>query len=174
MAALNAMLLSRKGGEKTIGFAAVTKELRKFTHSLETQMQRLSSSLNHLIYDLSKFKINEHRYKLMQQALLRSNSAQYEVGRQLLCQRLDTKSEQLSVDIGCALDRVIVEIEKSALTCSFGQNLAVLAKVESQSGGEYQQALMNVSNSIETIISSIDNHLKEAKDFVWHSRSEKK
>lgn len=174
LAALNAMLLSRKGGERTIGFATVTKELRKFTRSLEAQMQRLSASLNFLIYDLSNFKKNEHRFKLMRLALLKTDIVQDLLSRQLLHQQLDIKSEQLSIGINGAIDRVFVEIERSALTCSFGQNLAVLAKIESQNGGEYKQALMNVSNTIETIITSIDTNLKQARGYIQHSLLEEK
>lgn len=69
LTALNAMLLSRKGGDKTVGFAAVTKELRKFTHNLEHQMRHLSDSLNHLIFELSSSKKKHRTYQLMNLAL---------------------------------------------------------------------------------------------------------
>lgn len=165
LAALNAMLLSRKGGDKTVGFAAVTKELRMFTLNLERQMKHLSDSLNHLIFELSSSKKKHHHYHLMNLALENAKRSSY-IDLQLMTQRL--KIEKISLDDGIAnaINRVIKELDKSATVCIVGQNLAVLSKIESQTGDQYQAALANVSDTIDNIISSVDDNLQHATQYA--------
>ena len=165
LAAVNAMLLSRKGGSKTLGFAAVTKELRKFTYGLETQMQDLSDSLNRLIYELSNSKKIGHTRELMRRAM--NLTGKSNTGRsQEINRELEIRQVILDDGVNAAVIRVIKELDKSVVVCNIGQNLAVLAKIESQTGDHYQPALTNVSDMIETIITSIEDKLQSAKQFT--------
>jgi hypothetical protein len=165
LAALNAMLLSRKGGDKTVSFAAVTKELRKFTINLERQMKHLSDSLNQLIFELSSSKKKQHLNQLMNLALENAKRSS-NIDLQLMTQRL--KIEQISRDdgIAIAINQVIKELDKSATVCIIGQNLAVLSKIESQTGDQYQAALANVSDTIDSIINSVDDNLQHATRYA--------
>jgi len=166
LAALNAMFVSRRGGERTLGFATVTTEMRKFSHGLDRQMQRLANSLTELILVLSQCKKAEHTAKLMHKALEQSVSVLgIEVRREIEA-RLGSKLRKISTDIEQTAHQVFVQLEKSETICNVGQTLAVLAKIEAQSGGEYEQSLMNVSNSIETIINNIETNLKLAKQYT--------
>jgi hypothetical protein len=165
LAALNAMLLSRKGGDKTVGFAAVTKELRKFTLNLERQMRHLTDSLNHLIFELSSSKRKLHTCHLMKLALENAKRTS-NIDLQLMTQRLKINQASLDDEITIAITRVVKELDKSATVCNIGQNLAVLSKIESQTGDQYQAALANVSDTIDTIISNINDNLEHATRYA--------
>lgn len=163
LAALNAMFLSRKGGNRTVGFAAVTTEMRKFSNGLNQQMQRLADSLTKLIYVLSLCKKAEHTSSLMHRALDLSGPLLQDDVRKNIVDRIETNITDISLQIDATTQNVFKQLEQSETICNVGQNLAVLAKIESQSGGEYEAALMNVSNTIEEIILRIESNLQQAK-----------
>lgn len=169
LAALNAMFLSRKGGSRTVGFASVTTEMRKFSHGLDNQMQRLADSLNQLIYALSLCKKAEHTQALMHIALEQSRQFLHDEVHLSINLRNEQKIMKIMHLVDEASLSVFKELEKSSTICSVGENLAVLAKIESQSGGEYESGLMNVANTIENIIEKINLNLQQAKRYTGNN-----
>ncbi len=160
--ALNAMFMARKTDGMASGFGSVTTELRGFSDRLERQMQSLAEGIYQLVQLLAQL-LKQQRYR----GYLEQTSKN--IDDPLLNQQFDevlarhnSYLKQTADDFEVQKSRVLCDLEKASKLCDMGDNLAVLAKIESVGTGSLSAALKQVSEQIELTVMDIHDVLGRA------------
>lgn len=158
LVALNAMLIAKRSGERSRGFAVVSSELRVFSRKLEGAMTGLGVLIFELVRDTAAMRKQHHERrhllniqareqqmrKLMEPVLARMDERRHETGKQI-----DRDWHQLRLQ----LNRVLQ-------LCETGGSLSRSAKIEAVYGGDMSATLKQVANQIEETVNEIFSTLK--------------
>lgn len=154
LVALNAMLIAKRSGEKSRGFAVVSSELRMFSRKLEDAMTGLGALIFELIRDTTAMRKHHHerrhlhnihaRQELIAPMLVRMDERIFEAG------------EKLERD-WCKLR---FQLNSILQLCETGGSLSRSAKIEAVYGGDMSVTLKQVANQIEGTVNEIFSTLK--------------
>lgn len=147
LTAINAMLVSKRAGERSRGYAVVSGELRNFSRKLEVQMGETTLLIAGMVGDVA-FLLNQNR---SQGQIYRATHLS---GRsmELLGDAIGRKAHAISemrkklYYVGIKLDR---QVSRSLKLCESGVSLARNAKIEAVYGGAMAGTLRQVSTEVE-------------------------
>ncbi|MDH5516859.1 MAG: hypothetical protein OEY36_03440 [Gammaproteobacteria bacterium] len=160
MLALNAMLTSRKAGIDAAGYARVTTELRAFSERLESSMAQLlvmSAEMTSLVSDdVKRGRIT----RIFNQALL--DAAQRHGNHGGLSAAADASSQYS----GNRFDSIARSIERLAKLSRQGQNVAVLAKVESMHIDKDSTVLHSIGDQVGEFVAQVEEAMAVAYKYA--------
>lgn len=158
LVALNAMLVAKRSGERSRGFAVVSSELRVFSRKLEEAMTSLGSLIFGLVRDAAAMQKQnrERRYWLNTMA---GGDAARELAQPLLRHK---EASMLSTGQTIRRDwgRLQLQLSRALQLCETGGSLSRSAKIEAVYGGEMSATLKQVANQIEETVNQIFATLK--------------
>lgn len=152
LAAINAMLISKKIGKSSSGFGVVSSELRAFSRALGEAMHILMTHVSELVIQVAGM-IRLGKTLQLQQAL-----GTFAMNRQYLEAVLAHKTRLLA-EAGSALrrqqDQFASAIAHASKLCVMGLALSYSAKIEAVYGESQAAALKQVAEGVEQAIASI-------------------
>lgn len=158
MVALNAMLVAKRSGERSRGFAVVSSELRVFSRKLEGAMTVLGSLVFGLVRDAAAMQKQNRERRLWLETM-----AQGVAMRNRLQPMLRRKEESMRVsglEIRHDWSRLQLQLGRALQLCETGGSLSRSAKIEAVYGGEMSAALKQVATRIEETVNEIFATLK--------------
>lgn len=147
LTAINAMLVSRRAGEKSRGYAVVSGELRNFSRKLEVKMAETTALVSGMVGDVA-FLLNQNR---SQRQMVRATKISVR-SMDMLGIAIERKAHAISEkvneldDLGRRLEK---QVRHSLKFCESGISLARNAKIEAVYGGEMAVTLRQVSSEVE-------------------------
>lgn len=161
LVALNAMLIAKRSGGKSRGFAVVSSELRVFSHRLEEAMTGLGALIFELVRDTSAMQKHHHERHHMRIALARDGKLRDLVGPML------ARREEAMRETGAAIrkdwHKLQLQISRVLQLCEIGGALSRSAKIEAVYGGDASATLKQVANQIEETVNEIFATLKSLR-----------
>ncbi len=161
LVALNAMLIAKRSGERSCGFAVVSSELRVFSRNLQVAMADLGALIFGLVRDAAAIKKQQQRRGHFVAIALMGKPMSSKVVAVLACleERIQTTEEEIGKDwlhLGIQLGRVLQ-------LCETGRSLSRSAKIEAVYGGDMTITLKHVASRIEETVDEIFNTLKQLR-----------
>jgi hypothetical protein len=158
LVALNAMLIAKRSGEKSRGFAVVSSELRVFSRKLEGAMTGLGTLVFELVRDAAAMQKQRH-----ERHHLRITFAQGGRVRGLVEPMLVRREEAMR-ETGVAIQKdwrkLQLQLNRALQLCETGGALSRSAKIEAVYGGDMSATLKQVANQIEETVNEIFATLK--------------
>jgi replicative DNA helicase len=158
LVALNAMLIAKRSGERSRGFAVMSSELRLFSRKLEGTMGGLGTLIFGLVRDAAAMQKQQH-----EQQHLRAALAQGQQMRERVEQVLARKEEKMR-EIGKVMRQdwhnLQLQLNSVLQLCETGGFLSRSAKIEAVYGGEMSGTLKQVANKIEETVNEIISTLQ--------------
>ena len=158
LVALNAMLIAKRSGERSRGFAVMSSELRVFSHKLEGTLTGLGTLIFGLVRDAAAMQKQRH-----EQQHLRTTLAQGHQMREQLEPVLVRKEENMH-EIGKVIrqdwNNLQLQLNCILQLCETGGFLSRSAKIEAVYGGEMSVTLKQVANKIEETVNEIISTLQ--------------
>lgn len=151
---LNAMFASRSIGNGVKGFIEVTALLRDFSNRLDTQVGEISSEINNLVFQSASLTKKRRLNQLIRKALTLSSN--FESSKQLKDQSLEF--DQTLEDLTESFSR---QLSRCEFLMKIGENLVVLAKVESVSAEGAD--LTPITDAMNATIISISEDLAKSQ-----------
>lgn len=158
LVALNAMLVAKRSGERSRGFAVVSSELRVFSRKLEAAMTGLGSLIFGLVRDAAAMQKQNRARRHWLKALTQGDAA-----RDLAQPILLNKEESMRAtgqEIRRDWSRLQLQLSRALQLCETGGSLSRSAKIEAVYGGEMSATLKQVANQIEGTVNQIFDTLK--------------
>lgn len=158
LVALNAMLVAKRSGEGSRGFAVVSSELRMFSRKLEEAMTGLGAMVFGLVGDAAAMQkqIRERRHWL-------NTMEGGDAARDLAQPMLRHKEESMRLTeqtIRRDWRRLQLQLGRALQLCETGGSLSRSAKIKAVYGGEMSATLKQVANQIEETVNQIFVTLK--------------
>ncbi|GAO37385.1 chemotaxis protein [Sulfuricella sp. T08] len=158
LVALNAMLVAKRSGEKSRGFAVVSSELRVFSRKLEVAMTGLGALIFGLVRDAAAMQkqSRERRHWL-------NTVAHGGPGADLVAPMLARKEETMGStgqEIRSDWHKLQIQLGRVLQMCETGGALSRSAKIEAVYGGDMSATLKQVANQIEETVNEIFSTLK--------------
>lgn len=154
LVALNAMLIAKRSGEKSRGFAVVSAELRVFSRKLAVAMAELGVLIFDLTRDAAAMRKQHHELR----HLLNINV------KQELIEPVLARMDERMVNTGEKIERdwckLRLELGRVLQLCETGGSLSRSAKIEAVYGGDMSTTLKQVANQIEGTVNEIFSILK--------------
>jgi hypothetical protein len=158
LVALNAMLIAKRSGERSRGFAVMSSELRVFSRKLEVAMNELGTLIFELVQDAAAMQKQLHEYNHLRATLERGHQMRIRVEPVLA-----RKEEKMS-GIGVVLRRdwknFQLQLNCVLQLCETGGFLSRSAKIEAVYGGIMSATLKQVANKIEETVHEIISTLQ--------------
>lgn len=158
LVAINAMLIAKRSGERSRGFAVVSSELRIFSHNLDASMIGLGALIFDLVRDTASMQNQQqerqHFLSLVAQGKPTRNSVLPALAR--VEERIRRTGEKIDGDwlkLRNQLNRVLQ-------LCESGGSLSRSAKIEAVYGGDMSSTLKQVANQIDETVNEIFSTLK--------------
>ena len=161
LAAINAMLTAKRSGEKSLGFAVVSTELRIFSRQLDGYMQSLAELISGLIYSVARMLNQLRMQRIVQTAMDQSKKAGVYIEK-LAC----LKMEHMQIarqGIVKEWDVLTLHILRAERLCGTGVALSRSAKIEAAHGGDMASTLGQVAVQIEGTVGSMRTILMSLK-----------
>ena len=161
LAAINAMLIAKRSGEKSVGFAVVSTELRVFSRQLDGYMQSLTELISGLIYSVARMLNQSRMQRIVQTAMDQSKKAGVYIEK-LAC----LKMEHMQIarqDIVKEWDVLTLQILRAERLCRTGVALSRSAKIEAAHGGDMASTLGQMAAQIEGTVGSMRTILMALK-----------
>ncbi len=161
LAAINAMLTAKRSGEKSLGFAVVSTELRIFSRQLDGYMQSLAELISGLIYSVARMLNQLRMQRIVQTAMDQSKKAGVYIEK-LAC----LKVEHMQIarqGIVKEWDVLTLHILRAERLCGTGVALSRSAKIEAAHGGDMASTLGQVAVQIEGTVGSMRTILMSLK-----------
>ena len=153
LVALNAMLVTKRAGERSRGFGVVSSELRKFSSKLREAMGNLGVRIFGLINDVASMQKLIHQMALLQR-VSGENGEIHKFMRSPIVNK-----EKLLVELRQSMeeeqDRLLLQVRRTLKLCDMGTALVRCAKIESVYGGNMSGSLKQVASQIEGTIEEI-------------------
>lgn len=143
LAAMNAMLTAKRAGERSLGFAVVSSELRVFSRQLDGFMQCLAALISGLIQRVAQALKQARVLRALQMAMDQSDGA-----RELLAALARRKQEHIQrtrQDIVQDWAVLSLRLERAQRLCGTGVALSRSAKIEAAHGGDMAPTLRQVA-----------------------------
>jgi len=158
LVALNAMLIAKRSGEKSRGFAVVSSELRVFSRKLEGAMTGLGALIFELVRDAAAMRKQHHERR----HLLNIHAQKHPV-RELMepvLARMDERMRKTAEAIARDWGKLRLQLNRVLQLCETGGSLSRSAKIEAVYGGDMSATLKQVANQIEETVNEIFSTLK--------------
>ena len=153
LVALNAMLVSKRAGERSRGFGVVSSELRIFSSKLREEMDGLGLRIFDLVNNVAAIQKQSHERDHLQRAIGRDNKM-----REFISASLDRKEAvllQLVRSMEKEQNHLLRQVGRTLQLCDMGTSLARSAKIESVYGGDMSGTLKQVASQVEETIEEI-------------------
>ena len=158
LVALNAMLVAKRSGERSRGFAVVSSELRVFSHNLDGAMSGLGTLIFELVRDAAAMqKQRQEHGRLL--AIMVQGKRMRELVEPALA-RVDERICGTVQEIGRDWQKLRLQLNRVLQLCETGGSLARSAKIEAVYGGDMSAILKQVANRIEETVNEIFSTLK--------------
>jgi hypothetical protein len=158
LVALNAMLVAKRSGEKSRGFAVVSSELRVFSRRLEGAMTGLGVLIFELVRDAAAMRKQHHERRHLLNIQARGHQMR-ELMEPVLA-RVDERMRGTGEEIGCGWYKLQLQLSRVLQLCETGGSLSRSAKIEAVYGGDMSVTLKQVANQIEETVNEIFSTLK--------------
>jgi len=145
--ALNALLISRKAGAGSLGFAVVARELRSMSRDLEKYMNQLDQVISHLVRDVAATISRTRQLDYMHAALRTCHQPPACMARTLAGMR--TRIAEREDEIARDWASFSFSFDRAMRLSELGGVLSRNAKVEAAHGGAMANALRLVAEEIE-------------------------
>jgi len=160
--ALNAMLMARKESCTQNGFSRVTTELRKFCSNLTVRTELLSGYIFRIVNQMSELEKQANNLRIISETALKSQKCSNTLGNpQVMLEVQQRLIDELTRELTDTKAELMVELNRTIKQSMSGENLGVLAKVESQKssvGG----ALSLIADQVYDTVNEIQHSLKQA------------
>ncbi|MBI4938040.1 MAG: hypothetical protein HY846_07465 [Nitrosomonadales bacterium] len=158
LVALNAMLIAKRSGERSRGFAVVSSELRVFSRKLEGAMTGLGALIFELVRDAAAMRKQLHeRHHLFN---IPAREQQMREIMEPVLARMDERMHKTRGQIGRDWHKLRLQLNRVLQLCETGGSLARSAKIEAVYGGDMSATLKQVANQIEETVNEIFSTLK--------------
>lgn len=158
LVALNAMLIAKRSGERSRGFAVVSSELRLFSRNLEGSMTGLGELIFGLVRDAAAMQRQcqgrEHFLDVM------SKNRQMRKLVEPAVARVEARMACIEEDIDRDWHKLRLQLGRVLQLCESGRSLSRSAKIEAVYGGDMSVTLKQVANQIEETVEEIFSTLK--------------
>lgn len=158
MVALNAMLVAKRSGERSRGFAVVSSELRVFSRKLEGAMTALGSLVFGLVRDAAAMQKQNRERRLWLKTMAQGRATRHLL-QPMLCRKEDSM-RSTGQDIRHDWNRLQLQLGRALQLCETGGALSRSAKIEAVYGGEMSATLKQVAERIEETVNQIFATLK--------------
>jgi methyl-accepting chemotaxis protein len=158
LVALNAMLVAKRSGEKSRGFAVVSSELRVFSRRLEGAMTGLGVLIFELVRDAAAMRKQHHERRHLLNIQARGHQMR-ELMEPVLA-RVDERMRGTGEEIGRGWYKLQLQLSRVLQLCETGGSLSRSAKIEAVYGGDMSVTLKQVANQIEETVNEIFSRLK--------------
>lgn len=158
LVALNAMLIAKRSGERSRGFAVVSSELRVFSRKLEGAMTGLGALIFELVRDAAAMRKQLHeRHHLLN---IPAREQQMREIMEPVLARMDERMHKTRGQIERDWHKLRLQLNRVLQLCETGGSLARSAKIEAVYGGDMSATLKQVANQIEETVNEIFSTLK--------------
>lgn len=169
LSAINAMLVARRAGDKSLGYSVVSFDLRKFSQQLDLNMNDIRHIIADLIQTVATLLGKYRDHSLLIRTADRSELSRKNIAKSLLAKDkdvIDTKNI-----ISAQSDILRNKLDASLKLCHKGASLARSAKIESAYGGNMSRVLTQVSQEVEDRMSELLRVLRiiNTKLNVWQA-----
>lgn len=161
MVALNAMLVAKRSGERSRGFAVVSSELRVFSRKLEGAMTSLGGLVFGLVRDAAVMQKQNRERRHWLETMAQGVAAR-DLVRSMLCRKEDSMRSTGQV-IRHDWSRLQLQLGRALQLCETGGALSRSAKIEAVYGGETSATLKQVAERIEETVNQIFATLKRLR-----------
>lgn len=158
LVALNAMLIAKRSGEKSRGFAVVSSELRVFSRKLEAAMTGLGVLVSALVRSVAATQKQQH--ELLH--LLRIHAKQHQASEMMepVLVRMEKRMLTIQEDVAQGWEKLRLQLNRILQLCETGGSLSRSAKIEAVYGGDMSVTLKQVAGQVDEIMSEIFSILK--------------
>ncbi len=158
LVAINAMLIAKRSGERSRGFAVVSSELRVFSHKLEGAMAGLGTLIFELVRDAAALQKQRQERGHLLCIVVQGKPMRELVGPALA--RVDERIRGTGEGIGRDWQKLRLQLNRVLQLCEAGGSLSRSAKIEAVYGGDMSVTLKQVANQIEETVNEIFSTLK--------------
>jgi hypothetical protein len=155
LTALNAMLLSRRIDNKASGFSSVTRELQQFSKRLNEHVDRVERDITMLISDSASLVKTRRMKELFEQALDKAGPELPAQGKLAALSKIECLWKETETTKSASSHQVQATLSKLQDHYGIGNNLSVLAKIESSTIGQFKRELAAITRQIETVMNDI-------------------
>ncbi len=156
--ALNAMLVSKRAGERSRGFGVVSSELRVFSGKIREAMNGLGQRIYALINSVAAIQKQSHGRDHLQRVMGQGDKMREVMGASFA--RKEEALLKLTRSIETDQGHLLRQVSRTLQLCDTGTSLARSAKIESVYGGDMSGTLRQVAIQIEGAIEEILGILK--------------
>lgn len=158
LTAVNAMLVSKRAGERSRGYGVVSGELRNFSRQLEANMGEMTTLVSGMVRDVA-FLLNQCRsQRQMDRALRMSERTAGLLGHAM--RRKANAVAEMSKKMHWLGNALARQISGAMRLCHTGSALARSAKIEAVYGGDMAATLGQVSRDVEDRMTELLESLK--------------
>jgi methyl-accepting chemotaxis protein len=162
--ALNALLISRKAGARSLGFAVVARELRTLSRDLEKSMSQLDAVIGDLVTGVASMIGRGRLLDYMGAAAAACAQPPNCMVRTLNGMRRFVEGRQ--VDVERDWEILSRHFTQALRLSELGGILSRNAKVEAAHGGEMAGALRQVAEQIETSVNQVIGLLRGLRALI--------
>lgn len=158
LVALNAMLIAKRSGDRSRGFAVVSSELRVFSRKLESAMTGLGRLIFGLVRDAAVMQKQGRERRHWCKTLAHGGEARGLVEQMLVRKEavMRATGEVMRED----WHKLQLQLNRALQLCETGGSLSRSAKIEAVYGGDMSVTLKQVANQIEETVNEIFVTLK--------------
>ena len=157
LVALNAMLVSKRAGERSRGFGVVSSELRMFSHKLREAMSDLGLRISCMVNEVAAMQKQSHERAHLQCAIGDAGNMREYMSASFV--RKEESLRQLTQSMGNNRDHLLRQVRRTLQLCDMGTALARSAKIESVYGGD-------MSGTLKQVASQIDGTIEESLGYI--------
>ncbi|MDP2804639.1 MAG: methyl-accepting chemotaxis protein [Gallionellaceae bacterium] len=158
LVAINAMLVAKRSGERSRGFAVVSSELRIFSRNLESAMTGLGTLIFELVRDAAAMQKQQQERAHFLHIGAQGKPLCDQVAPALA--RVDGRIRETGDEIGKDWHKLRLQLNRVLQLCEAGGSLSRSAKIEAVYGGDMSTTLKQVANQIEDTVNEIFSTLK--------------
>lgn len=158
LVALNAMLIAKRSGERSRGFAVVSSELRVFSRNLEGAMTGLGALIFGLVRDAAAMRKQHHEQRHLLNIRVRERQTPEFIKPALA--RMEERMRKTAGEIGRDWHQLRLQLNRVLQLCETGGSLSRSAKIEAVYGGDMSATLKQVASQIEETVNEIFSTLK--------------
>lgn len=164
LTAVNAMLVSKRAGERSRGYGVVSGELRNFSRQLEANMGETTPLVTRMVRDVA-FLLNQSRSQRQMDRASKMSERTAELLSGVMGKKAYAVAETLE-KISYLGNMLARQIGGSLRLCQTGIALSRSAKIEAVYGGEMAGTLRQVSTEVEDRMAELLERLKSLKTDV--------
>lgn len=158
LVALNAMLIAKRSGERSRGFAVVSSELRLFSRNLDAAMNGLGELIFSLVRDAAAMQRQRQQHSHFV-AVMKTNKSVRKWAEPTLA-RVEARMGVVEEEIRRDWQRLRLQLNRVLQLCESGRSLSRSAKIEAVYGGDMSTTLKQVASQIEATVDEIFSTLK--------------